>query len=106
MVRAHPLLKVDIREQLPGRLSDPRIVFPRRMRHRENHACDANATDFFNSLLEVGADRIEQVGAGRGGYGRDRRADDVLCRVGLPTGTCAVSHAGRVAYVSDNKGQK
>jgi hypothetical protein len=32
-------------------LSDPRIVFPQRMRHRENHACSANATDFFNSLL-------------------------------------------------------
>jgi hypothetical protein len=26
------------------------------MRHRENHACSANATDFFNSLL----DQIDQ----------------------------------------------
>src|SRR4051795_9393823 len=52
MISAHPLLKINIREQLPRPLIRSPHLSPRTTPpHRENHAAPADATDFFNSLL-------------------------------------------------------
>src|SRR3954471_8702825 len=53
MISAHPLLKINIREQLPRPLIRSPHLSPRTTPpHRENHAAPADATDFFNSLLD------------------------------------------------------
>src|SRR5580704_17516194 len=104
MVRTHLLSRSTYENSSPGRLSDPRIVFPQQMRHRENHACSANATDFFNSLLVEAL--LDQKFCAVDEFGRfatyERENDPLKVHVG-PDGSFA-AFDGNDEIIAEGKG--